>query len=157
MLIIADSSALITLATCNCLELLEKVFEEIKVPQAVFDEITIKGKSQSELLYDYLKEKIVTVNLQEFIIDTGNLGKGELEAMALYKRLSANFLLIDDLRARKIARLNDINIIGSLGVLLFGKEKGLIDRIKPILDKLRTSELFISESLLRQIQKLANE
>ena len=75
MLVIADSSALIALATCNCLELLEKIFKMVKVPQAVFDELTIKGKYQSELFYDYLKGKIVKVNLKEYTIDAGSLGE----------------------------------------------------------------------------------
>ncbi len=157
MIIIADSSGLIFLATCNCLDLLEKLFDEVKVPQAVFDELIIEGKPQSEILRDYLNDKIVNVELGKYIIDTGNCGKGELEAMVLYKKLSADFLLVDDLRARKIAELNGIKIIGSLGILLFGKEKGLISKIKPSLDKLRNSELYISEKLLKQVQDLANE
>ena len=71
MILIADSSALIALAHCDCLEILE-----------------------------------------------GLLGSGEMEAMALYKKLNADWLLIDDEKARKTARFNKIKVIGSLGVLL---------------------------------------
>jgi hypothetical protein len=35
--------------------------------------------------------------------------------MALYKHLQADRLLLDDHRARKVARLNEIEVIGSLG------------------------------------------
>ena len=39
MLIIADSSSLIALATCDALELLPHLFEAIQVPQAVYEEV----------------------------------------------------------------------------------------------------------------------
>ena len=157
MVIIADSSGLISLAICDCLFLLEKLFNEVKVPKAVFDEVVIEGKTQSEILEKFLKDKIIEIDSTKFVIDAGNLGKGEIEAMALYKKLSSDFLLIDDLRARKIAELNEINIIGSLGVLLLGKKKGLIPKIKPIIQKIKKSDLYISEKLLDLTIKYAGE
>lgn len=39
MLIVADSSALIALATCDGLDVLLHVYDDIKVPEAVFVEI----------------------------------------------------------------------------------------------------------------------
>ncbi len=44
MLIVADSSVLIALAICDSLVLLDQLFDDIKVPQAVFDEVIIDGK-----------------------------------------------------------------------------------------------------------------
>lgn len=48
--IVADSSALIALATCHSLDLLESLYGVVNIPQAVFDEVTIAGKPQSETL-----------------------------------------------------------------------------------------------------------
>jgi len=47
MLIIADSSALVALSICDALDLLSKAYDDIRVPQAVYDEVVVKGKSQS--------------------------------------------------------------------------------------------------------------
>ena len=113
MLIVADSSALVSLANCRCLHVLGNLFDEVKVPQAVFDEVVIEGKPEAEALHSYLKGKVVSVDLTQFVIDAGGLGRGEIEAMALYKRLHASLLLVDDKRARKVARLNKIEIVGS--------------------------------------------
>ena len=121
------------------------------VPQAVFDEVIIPGKPETEILRDYLEGKIVNIDLASFVIGAGGLGRGELEAMALYKKLQADFLLIDDKRARKVARLNNIEIIGSQGVLLFAKQKGLTKKVKPFLDKLRTSDIHINERLIKKL------
>jgi predicted nucleic acid-binding protein len=49
MLIIADSSALVALALCNGLELLDRLFAEVRVPQAVYDEVIVDGKLAAEI------------------------------------------------------------------------------------------------------------
>ncbi|MBK9498546.1 MAG: hypothetical protein IPO06_04020 [Leptospiraceae bacterium] len=67
-----------------------------------------------------MADKIVDVTInQNFIIKEGTIEIGGLEAMTLYKQLMANWLLVDDRRARKIAEVNQIKIIGSLGVFTF--------------------------------------
>lgn len=58
MLVIADSSALITLAICRQLELLEQLYGDVKVPEAVFSEVNQKNKPQSEVLFN-LKTSII--------------------------------------------------------------------------------------------------
>lgn len=157
MLIIADSSALIALAVCQCLDVLDALFEQVRVPQAVFDEVVIEGKPGAETLRQYLQGKVLHTDLREFIIEFGWLGRGELEAMALYKRLHADLLLLDEQRARKVARLNGIQVIGSQGVLLRAKEKGIVTALKPMFDKLEASDIRISQRLIQNTLRLAGE
>ena len=135
MILVADSSALIALSLCNALEFLDVLFGEVKVPPAVFDEVTEEGKKESIELYEYLIDKIESVSMEDYVITDFSIGRGDLEAMALYKRLGADKLLVDDKRARKLAQLNGMNIIGSLGIFLIAKEKGLIEQIKPYIEK----------------------
>lgn len=77
--------------------------------------------------------------------------------MVLYKQLNANRLLVDDRRARKVAELNQIKIIGSLGVLLLGKKEGHITNIKSRIEMIRNSDIYLSEELLQRIMSLAGE
>jgi predicted nucleic acid-binding protein len=56
-MIIADSSALVALSSCQSLWVLNKLFGEIKVPTAVFNEIIIPGKPQAHALRIYLEPK----------------------------------------------------------------------------------------------------
>jgi len=67
MLIIADTSALITLATCNGLRWLDNLFEKIQVPQAVYNEAIKQGKPQAKRLSDYLADKIMPINLDALL------------------------------------------------------------------------------------------
>lgn len=157
MLIVADNSALVALAICEGLALLDQLFDEVKVPQTVFEEVIVEGKPAAETLRTYLTGKAVPVDMTPFVIASGGIGQGELEAMALYKTLHANYLLVDDKRARKVARLNHIKITGSQGILLLAKHEGLISRVQPFLDRLRTSNIRISERLIHKTLQLAGE
>jgi uncharacterized protein len=151
LILIADSSALITLAVCDSLYLLDLLFKEVKVPRSVYREVIRESKKEADKLKDYLLNKIV------IIIKEGTIEIGELEAMVLYKQLNANRLLVDDRRARKVAELNQIKIIGSLGVLLLSKKEGHITNIKSRIEMIKNSDIYLSEELLQRIMSLAGE
>ena len=153
-MIIGDSSALIALAVIDKLDLLEKLFDELYVPKAVFDEVTKIEKPQSDKLKKFLQNKVKTVNLK---LKKLGLGLGELEAITLYKELSADVLFIDDDRAKKFAVLNDVKVIGTLGVLIKAKEKGFIKRIKPLLDEMLKAKIFISKKMILKVLKICDE
>ncbi len=157
MLIIADSSALVALVLCNGLELLDRLFAEVRVPQAVYDEVIVEGKPAAQTLQAYLQGKIISVPLENVVITGAGLGRGEIEAMALYKSMQADYLLIDDNRARKVARLNHVRITGSQGILLMAKHHGLITQVRPYLEQLRATDIRISERLIERTLGLAGE
>lgn len=157
MLIVADSSALVALAICDGLSLLDILFTQVRVPEAVWREVAVPEKPYAELLRRYLEGKVVQVDSACLRIETGYLGAGEREAIALFESLRANILLMDDSRARKTAQDLGIVVIGSLGVLLRGKEKGMLDQIKPQVEKLRRSSLFLADRLLDEVLRLAGE
>jgi predicted nucleic acid-binding protein len=112
MLIVADSSALIALAVCDGLDILLRVYEDVRVPRAVFDEVTGQKKPEAAALAFFLVSRVVEVDTTNMVLAAGGLGRGEIEAMALYKQLTADALLIDDHRAREIAKHNNIHCIG---------------------------------------------
>lgn len=151
MIVVADASPLVALATCDTLEILDKLFGEIKVSQAVWDEVTISNKPGSDKLTQYLQDKVYPFDLSDFIIGGHMLDMGELTAIALYKKLSANYLLIDEKAGRRVAKANSIKIIGSLGVLIMAQQKGLITSIKPYIDILRASKVHFSDQLLNDV------
>ncbi len=136
---------------------LDALFGEVKVPQAVYDEVCIANKAESQVLKAYLEDKVCSASVPINIEKSNGRGKGELAAICLYKQLSADLLLIDDARAKKVAYLNNLEVMGSLGVLLLAKKTGLIAAIKPSLIRLRYSDIFVSEHLLDQILMMAGE
>ena len=157
MILIADSSALIALSVCDSLELLDQLFSEVIVPQAVYEEVIKPEKPEAIPLQNYLKDKVVEVDMSHFVYLDAFADAGENEAMLLYKQKSADKLLIDDKRGRKVAKINEINTIGSLGVLLTAKQKGLIQEVKPYIDKIKESRVFLSQSLIQIVLEIAKE
>jgi uncharacterized protein len=127
------------------------------VPQAVYNEVCIANKPESQALKTYLTGKVSNVPASITIEKSAGLGKGELASMILYKHLSADLLLVDDARAKKVAYLNNLEVMGSLGVLLLAKKQGLIVSIQPLLNRLRYSDIFVSDQLLDQLLVMAGE
>ena len=148
MIVVADASPLVTLAICDCLNVLETLFGEVRVSQTVFDEVAFGHKPGADKLAIYLQNKIISINLESYIIGAEMLDKGELTSIALYKHLQADYLLIDEKAGRKVAKINQIKIIGSLGVLIEAKRKGIIPLLKPYVEILRQSKTHFGEDLL---------
>lgn len=157
MLVVADTSALLALAACASLDLLDKLFHAVRVPPAVLRECTEAGKPGADVLDSYLRDRVAEVDLEAFVIAAAGLGRGELEGMALYKRLDADRLLLDDGRARKVARFNGIQVVGSAGVLLLAKSEGLITAVRPLLEQIQGAGIYLSEPLLAEVLDLAGE
>lgn len=157
MILVADCSALIALSACGQLELLEKLFETVVVPEAVYQEATVADKKEARQLKTFLQGKVRKVDISQYVFLDAFADLGETEAMLLYKQLAANKLLIDDKRGRKVAKINNISIIGSLGVLLAAKERGLITEIAPLLKLIQQSDVHISDTLIESVLELAGE
>ena len=157
MILIADSSALIALAICDGLPFLDALYGEVFVPEAVHREVTRSDKPEAEKLRAYLLGKVKQADMASYVYLDAYADTGETEAMMLYKQTSADKLLIDDKRGRKIARINNIRTIGSLGVLLSAKRAGLITELGPSLVKLQDSQIFISPSLVATVLEIAGE
>jgi predicted nucleic acid-binding protein len=127
------------------------------VPEAVYYEATQPNKKQAKQLKAYLEDKVRRVEMQNYVFLDGFADAGETEAMVLYKQISADKLFIDDQRGRNVAKLNQINTIGSLGVLLVAKQRGLILEIAPLLLQLEKSDIYLSKQLIATVLELANE
>lgn len=104
-----------------------------------------------------MQGKVRKIDITQYVFLDGFADIGETEAMLLYKQLSANKLLIDDKRGRKVAKINHINVIGSLGVLLVAKERGLIPEISPLLQKIEQADIHLSTALIETVLELAGE
>jgi predicted nucleic acid-binding protein len=157
MILVADASALIALAACNSLALLDAIFGKVIVPETVYLEVTQADKPQSDRLRSYLQGKVRAVDMQRYVLLDAFADIGETAAMLLYKEAEADYLLIDDRRGRKVAKINQIKTIGSLGVLLQAKRMGLVPRVKPLIDLIAASPVYIGKNLMQIVLELAGE
>ncbi|WP_236612913.1 DUF3368 domain-containing protein [Cesiribacter andamanensis] len=85
------------------------------------------------------------------------LGVGESSAIALGLEVPESVVVIDDLKARKVAKSLNLQTTGSLGILVKAKHKGHVDRLTPLLEQLQQTDFRISEKILAKILSLVGE
>jgi uncharacterized protein len=85
------------------------------------------------------------------------LDKGEASVIALALEIENSVIIIDEKKGRKIAKNLNLEVIGSLKVLLIARKKGVISRIYPILQELGSQNFRFSKKLVTQALIEANE
>lgn len=139
-IIIADTSCLIVLDKVGYLDLLNKVFGEVVITQQVFEEF---GKSTPPWI---LIEKTKNPNPNRKILEA-TLDKGEASSISLAMDYDDSLLIIDESKGRKIAKSLGLKITGTLGILVIAKSNNLIGEVKPIIDKIKSTNFRISPQL----------
>ncbi|NJL60355.1 MAG: DUF3368 domain-containing protein [Desulfobacteraceae bacterium] len=157
--IVADSSPLIGLAKIHLLGILPKLSSHILIPPAVWEEVTIKGDDSPDTLAirqaTWLMVQIPiakTVEPFKILVDFG-----EAEAMALAIQSEGSLLLLDDSRARRIAKRLKIRVIGTVGLLRRAKQRGLIEQLRPRLEGLQNNGIYIRQELIDAVLKDVGE
>ncbi|MBM4166255.1 MAG: DUF3368 domain-containing protein [Ignavibacteria bacterium] len=69
----------------------------------------------------------------------------------------ASCLILDDLRARKIAKSMNLKLTGTLRVLVKAKEKGFIKRIKPLMEELDDINFHLSTNVIENILEVCKK
>lgn len=155
-LVIADAGPIFSLAIIGELELLNQLFDEIKISKAVWKEISLdKTTKFYKKIERFFKPKIT--NIKGFNELTFVMDYGESESVILYKELNADFLLIDDKKARSIAENFGIKCIGTLGILSVAKSKGIITELRPIFEMFIENNQNYSIKLLNTLLEKHNE
>ena len=121
MLIISDTGPLISLGIIGKIHLIKQVFGSFYIANAVWEEISTYQNPNLDLgqlkeLRNHVRE-IKSANHLSVILDYG-----ESESVILYEELGADFLLIEDQKARFIAESLGLNCIGTIGLIIKAKK-----------------------------------
>ena len=137
--IISDTSCLILLEKIDELILLNKIFGEIYITYAIANEFQNVLPSWITILEPNNKvyQKILEASLD----------KGEASAIALAVEHNECLLIIDDVKGRRFAEKLGIKITGTIGIIIEAKLSGIIDSVKPILEKIKKTDFRISSEL----------
>ena len=155
MTIISNASPLINLARIGQLSLLERLYGDLTIPEAVWNEVVVEGRGQPGAkevetaswirVQPATNRELVQALRQE-------LDAGEAEAIALALEVRSEFLLMDEYLGRETAYHMGVRCIGLIGVLVEAKRKGLVNRIQPLLDTLQdVAGFWISEALYQRV------
>lgn len=153
MIIVSNSSPLVALSVIGKLHLLQDKFNTIMIPEAVWKEIALDGRDKPGadhilrskwIKIEFLQNKKVAESLEK------DIDYGESEAIALALEMDADIVLLDDKLARAVAKSLGLNILGTVGILIWAKKAGLIESLRTELHKLLIHGNFrLSNPLIR--------
>lgn len=160
MIVVVDSSVLITFARIGRLELLHRTAGVIHIPEAVFVEVVQRGAGRPGSTELTQADWVLCQTVRDVAsVDRlcARLGRGESEAIVLAKELRADFLVIDDAAARQAAAMEGQRVVGLLGWLIYLKQRGVVSAVKPVLDDMLASGFYLDESGYQWILQRAGE
>ena len=159
MKIVSDAGPILSFARAGRLDLLRQVVGELIIPDAVVQEIVVRGKGKpgaeevqqgAWIKRGSVKDRSVLEQL------SGKLNLGEREALALAKEIGAA-LLVDEREARTEALRLGIYHFGSLKIIKEAKDHGIIPEAKPVLDELIASGTYLSDILYKEFLQEVGE
>lgn len=150
MKIVLNTSPIIFLSKVDSLKLLADVSDDIYVPTAVVNE-----------LHEYVPPpfiKVATLSAIGAAYVQGALGRlhqGELEAIILAQEIAADYVVLDDLLARRKAHYLAVDVIGTVGLLLLLEKQKLLSAEQTWQKMQQLTEqhgMYLAPQLLQQIK-----
>ena len=158
MIVVSDTTPLISLMKIDRLSLVRDLFGEILIPQAVFDELTSDPRFpiESRMIADagYIRcEDIQDYAYVDLLRRASGLDAGESEAILLCDSKKADLLLMDEVKGRQVARQMGLTVMGTIGMLMAAYDSALLSRaeIEECIRILKENGRHISELLYQQL------
>jgi uncharacterized protein len=159
VIVVSNSSPLIALARIDRLNLLASFYKRILIPTEVQYEVTVAGRGLPGA-EEVRKAHWIEVAPQKAPGDPSlaqacqGLGAGERGAILLAMSLEADLILMDERKARRVARDAGLSVVGCLGILEAGGRRGLVSDLRQAyIDLLRQGVRFdirlLQDSLAR--------
>lgn len=155
-IVVTDAGPLMALGRQDLIGLLAQIFARVMVPQVVLDECL-----RHPQLNDAQRIQAAVSAGTLSVIDSSPallpaLDAGECAAIGCALQHGAA-LLVDDLAARRQASAMGLQVIGTLGVLVLAKRRGLIPLVAPVVHAMRAGGHYLSDAALQAVLQAAGE
>lgn len=158
--LVSNTVPLIALALIDRLDILQTIFQKVIIPEAVHKEM-LEGGASSHGLHSYQKASWIKVQSLSATVDPllqNILDIGEASVIQLAREAKADYVLIDERKARKIARdIFGLKVIGTARILVEAKRKGILNNVGDALNKMRDSGYRIHDDIVALALKEAGE
>ena len=130
MIVVSNTTPIIALSSIKKIELLRELYQNIYIPEEVYNEIKSKKRyGFSEIDSDFfIVKRVQGLRYVNFLLN--DVDRGEAEAITLAIELNADLVLIDERIGYKVALSQKLACFGTLGILSIAKRRGLILKIK---------------------------
>lgn len=155
MIVVSDATPIISFLKINRLDILGKLFGEVLLPEAVYEELTLnqfflEEAEQVKSCEFFKRVSVSNNNAVGMLMRITGLDLGESEAIIYSDENKSDLLIVDEVRARRVATSMKLRITGTIGVLIAANENGLLNKDEALTcaEILRLSKRHISETLL---------
>lgn len=147
---VANASPVIVLAKAGHLELLNELPGELVLPEAVVAEVLAGPESDParQALEGGWGLRQSPVAIPSELLEWG-LGPGETAVLALARERAPCTAILDDAAARTCAKAYGVPLLGTLGVVLRAKKRGLIPQAAGVLKAIRAAGLHLDDRTIR--------
>jgi predicted nucleic acid-binding protein len=156
---VVDASPLILLSRAGYLPLLTALSPTVVLTSSVLAEVQAKGEDDPAM--GAIEDAPWLVHVPAFSlapeISAWKLGLGEASVLSWAIAHPGTIAILDDARGRRSAAILRIPVVGTVGVVLIAKRKGLIQAAGPVLERLMECGMFISNLVLSEALELAGE
>ncbi|WP_017327273.1 DUF3368 domain-containing protein [Synechococcus sp. PCC 7336] len=156
---VVNASPIISLTEIDRVHLLHDLSDEVVIPQGVADEINLGGYVDGAVtwLQQAGQAFIQAAPAIDTRVASWDLGLGESQVLSWVINHTGYEAIIDDLAARKAAKILQIPVRGTLAIVVLAKQRGYISSAKQDLENLVQVGLRISPAVLAQALALAEE
>ena len=161
MIVVSNTSPINNLSAIGHLHLLHQLYGTVLIPEAVYRELTdpsfpVAGAAEVRNLVWIQTRAVSNRTLVEAL--SNELDIGEAEAIALAVEVQAEQILMDERRGRLVATRLNLRPTGILGILVEAKNRGLVAKVKPLLDALvNEAGFWVAEPLYNRVLQLVHE
>ena len=160
MIVISDTTPIISLMKVELLDLLQQLFDVVYIPMAVYRELTeneaypreAKKVQECDFL---LVEKVENEKSVAILRNLTGLDAGESEAIILADEKQSDVLLMDENKGRQVAKKMGIAITGTIGILMQAFDEKMLTRadVEECIEHLKESGIRISEKLYQGLRE----
>lgn len=151
--LVTNTTPLIALtAATGGLDVLRFLFERVVVPLELAEELRVGGPKAFGVdvfsaAADWLEVQAQPVVSQPFL--QNSLDKGEAAVIQTALNLQLPLVCIDETAGRRIARLCNLRLTGSVGILLKARNQGFAVDIPQALDRMRRQGIWLSDQVVK--------
>lgn len=158
MIVVSDTTPILSLLKAGRLELLETLYHTVAMPEAVYNELISNDNYEEERKAiencTFLSvKKVHNMESVHILRDVTGLDAGESESLVLYGEMEADLLLIDEHKGRGVAKKMSIEHMGTVGILMLAFDKGIITakEVQETLEILLTCDIRLSRKLCNKV------
>lgn len=147
------------IAAQGSLSILHELYKHVLVPFEVRKELTDFGAARFGVTEfkeaHFLVHQSRPINIPPILQNTLDSGEASVIQLALKKKIET--VCIDETTGRRIARLYNLKVTGSLGIMLRAKKEGFRISLKDSINQMIKKGIHLSPGLINMVLELAGE